>query len=142
MRQPAPSAPATGPYARFLGWFAPALGLAVILAFVYVQHVKPLVEGPDPDDPQQVAMGARVYERNCAACHGTDYLGRAATAGEAAVPPLGAGSEAGRLGAAAAMALIAGADGASPHADLDLLRAQRNYLQAFLADLWRAGASR
>lgn len=137
-----PAVPPPNPYARFLGWFAPGLGLAVILTVVYLQHVKPLIDVPDPDDPQQVAMGARLYDKNCAACHGADLEGRAARPGEAAVPPIGAGSRVAGLGPAEALAPIADPAPDGPHDDVDMVLAQRRYLKAFLADRWRGGAAR
>ncbi|MFO1190080.1 MAG: c-type cytochrome [Alphaproteobacteria bacterium] len=140
--QPAKQTAPASPASRLLGWFAPALGLAVVLVFAYLQHVKPLIEAPDPDDPQQVSMGGRVYEKNCASCHGADLGGRAAKPGLAPVPSIAAGSKASVLDPAEALAPFATAAPQGPHASIDVALAQRRYLQAFLADRWRTGASR
>jgi len=137
-KRPAPASS----HSRVIGWFAPALGLAVILVFVYLQHVKPLIEAPDPDDPQQVAMGGRVYEKNCAACHGADLTGGAAKPGVAQAPSIAADSKAASLDPAEALAPFADPAPNGPHAGVEVALAQRRYLQAFLADRWRAGASR
>jgi mono/diheme cytochrome c family protein len=87
-------------------------------------------------------MGGRVYDKNCASCHGADLGGREAKPGQPAAPSIAAGSTTAQLDPAEALAPIADPEPRGPHADLGVTLGQRRYLQAYLADRWRGGALR
>jgi len=54
-----------------------AVAAAVVLAGVaaYMQALTGGPTGPDPDNPEVVALGKTVYDANCAECHGANLEG-------------------------------------------------------------------
>lgn len=139
-RAPKPPAPPTL-LRRLTGWLAPVVGIGAIAWIVYIEHIGTWPLGADPEDATQVALGERVYAKQCAACHGADLEGSAGAA-----PPLdGASASARRSDAAFLDVTKAGAgrvtaDGslAMPAFNRQLTDAQMLNALAYIKSRWPA----
>jgi len=58
------------------GWFISIAALVGAGAFAIMWILAPADPRADPTDPRQVALGAKIYARECASCHGKRLEGQ------------------------------------------------------------------